>query len=97
PGYTRREKLDIARNHLVPKQLEEHGIKPEILTLEAKAIEAIIDNHTREAGVRSLERQIASVVRGIAVKVAEGELGPWKIATEDDLRPFLGPPRFTSE
>jgi ATP-dependent Lon protease len=97
PGYTRKEKLDIARNHLVPKQLDEHGIKAETLDLQPKAIEAIIDHHTREAGVRSLERQIASVVRGIAVKVAEGEEGPWVIAGEDDVRPFLGPPRFTSE
>jgi ATP-dependent Lon protease len=97
PGYTRKEKLDIARNHLVPKQLDEHGIKVETLDLKPQAIEAIIDHHTREAGVRSLERQIASVVRGIAVKVAEGEEGPWVIAGEDDVRPFLGPPRFTSE
>ncbi|MBC7173171.1 MAG: endopeptidase La, partial [Polyangiaceae bacterium] len=97
PGYTRREKLDIALNHLVPKQLDEHGIKEEILRLMPSALEAIIDNHTREAGVRNLERQIASVVRGIAVKVAEGEDGPWKIEGEEDLRPFLGPARFTSE
>ncbi len=97
PGYTRKEKLDIAQNHLVPKQLDEHGIKEDTLRLTAKAVEAIIDNHTREAGVRNLERQIASVVRGIAVKVAEGEEGPWTIESEEDLRPFLGPARFTSE
>ncbi len=97
PGYTRREKLDIARVHLVPKQLDEHGIKPEQVTLEDGAIEAIIDHYTREAGVRNLERQIASVVRGVAVKVAEGESGPWTIADEEALRPYLGPPRFTSE
>ncbi len=97
PGYTRKEKLDIALNHLVPKQLDEHGIKDEILQLTPKAVEAVIDNHTREAGVRNLERQIASVVRGIAVKVAEGEEGPWRIEGEEDLRPFLGPARFTSE
>jgi ATP-dependent Lon protease len=72
PGYTRREKLDIARVHLVPKQLDEHGIKAEQARLEDGAIEAIIDHYTREAGVRNLERQIASVVRGVAVKVAEG-------------------------
>ncbi len=97
PGYTRREKLDIAKNHLVPKQLAEHGISEEQLKLEDSCLEAIIDNHTREAGVRNLERQIASVVRGIAVKVAEGEKGPWTLKTEDDVREFLGPPRFTSE
>jgi ATP-dependent Lon protease len=97
PGYTRREKLDIARVHLVPKQLDEHGIKPEQVTLEDAAIESIIDHYTREAGVRNLERQIASVIRGVAVKVAEGETGPWVIADEEALRPYLGAPRFSSE
>ncbi len=97
PGYTRREKLDIARVHLVPKQLREHGIDTATVTLEDPAIESIIDHYTREAGVRNLERQIASVIRGVAVKVAEGEEGPWAISDEESLRPYLGPPRFTSE
>ena len=97
PGYTRREKLDIARVHLVPKQLDEHGIKPEQVTLEDAAIESIIDHYTREAGVRNMERQIASVIRGVAVKVAEGEEGPWLISDEESLRPYLGAPRFSSE
>ncbi len=97
PGYTRREKADIARVHLVPKQLDEHGIKPEQVTLEDGAIASIIDHYTREAGVRNLERQIASVIRGVAVKVAEGEKGPWIISDEDSLRPYLGAPRFSSE
>jgi ATP-dependent Lon protease len=97
PSYTRREKADIARVHLVPKQLEEHGIKPEQVTLEDAAIDSIIDHYTREAGVRNLERQIASVIRGVAVKVAEGEKGPWTISDEESLRPYLGSPRFSSE
>jgi len=97
PSYTRREKADIARVHLVPKQLDEHGIKPEQVTLEDAAIESIIDHYTREAGVRNLERQIASVIRGVAVKVAEGEEGPWVISNEESLRPYLGAPRFSSE
>ncbi len=97
PSYTRREKADIARVHLVPKQLEEHGIKPEQVTLQDGAIESIIDHYTREAGVRNLERQIASVIRGVAVKVAEGEEGPWIISDEESLRPYLGAPRFSSE
>ncbi len=97
PSYTRREKADIARVHLVPKQLEEHGIKPEQVTLQDGAIESIIDHYTREAGVRNLERQIASVIRGVAVKVAEGEQGPWDISDEESLRPYLGAPRFSSE
>jgi len=97
PSYTRREKADIARVHLVPKQLEEHGIKPEQVTLQGEAIQSIIDHYTREAGVRNLERQIASVIRGVAVKVAEGADGPWIISDEESLRPYLGAPRFTSE
>ncbi|MFO0681547.1 MAG: endopeptidase La [Sandaracinus sp.] len=97
PGYTRREKLDISTSHLLPKQLEEHGIKKDQLVITNKALEDIIDHHTREAGVRNLERQIATVIRGFAVKVAEGDAGPFKVNGEDDLRPFLGPPRFISD
>ncbi|MDH5491897.1 MAG: endopeptidase La [Myxococcales bacterium] len=97
PGYTRREKLDIARVHLIPKQLDEHGIKETQLTLENPAVESVIDHYTREAGVRNLERQVASVIRGVAVKVAEGQEGPWTIGSEEDVRPYLGPPRFSSE
>ena len=97
PGYTRREKMDIARDHLVPKQLEEHGLSKEILLISDEAVEAVIDHYTREAGVRNLERQIASVIRGVAVKVAEGNQGPHKIADGEGLREFLGAPRFTSE
>ncbi len=97
PGYTRKEKLDIARSHLLPKQLEEHGIKKEQLDFTTKALEDVIDHHTREAGVRNLERQIATVIRGFAVKVAEGDPGPFKVDNADDLRPFLGPPRFVSD
>ncbi|MEC7521324.1 MAG: endopeptidase La [Myxococcota bacterium] len=97
PGYTRREKLDIARDHLIPKQLEEHGIKTSQLTFETAAIEVVIDSYTREAGVRNLERKLASVIRGVAVKVAEGNEGPYAIATEDDVREYLGPLRYSSE
>ncbi len=97
PGYTRREKLAIARQHLVPKQLEEHGIKPEILDITDKALEEVIDHYTREAGVRSLERRVADVIRGVAVKVAEGDLTPRKIENVDELHEYLGAPKFTSE
>ena len=97
PGYTRREKLAIAKQHLLPKQLEEHGLTPAQLDITDQALEAIIDNYTREAGVRNLERQIASVIRGVAVKVAEGDTSPRKVDTIDDLREFLGAPKFTSE
>ena len=97
PGYTRREKLAIARQHLVPKQMEDHGIKNEMLEIQDSALEEIIEHWTREAGVRSLERQIASVIRGIAVKVAEGDTTRRVLKTVDDLREFLGAPKFESE
>lgn len=97
PGYTRREKLAIARQHLIPKQLEEHGLTAERLTITDEAIEEIIEHYTREAGVRSLERQVASVIRGVAVKVAEGDDTARTIKTEDDLREYLGPIKYTSE
>ncbi len=97
PGYTRREKLAIARQHLIPKQLEEHGLKPEQLTITDEAVEEIIEHYTREAGVRSLERTVASVIRGVAVKVAEGDTSPRVIKSEEDLHQFLGPIKYTSE
>src|SRR6202046_5721374 len=97
PGYTRREKLAIARQHLIPKQLEEHGITPEQLDITDKAVDVIIDFYTREAGVRTLERQIASCIRGVAVKIAEGDTTPRKLENEEQVREFLGPQRYTSE
>jgi ATP-dependent Lon protease len=97
PGYTRKEKLAIARQHLIPKQLDEHGITTDRLELTDESIEEIIEHYTREAGVRSLERQIASVIRGVAVKVAEGDHERRVIKTEEQLREFLGPVKYTSE
>jgi ATP-dependent Lon protease len=97
PGYTRREKLAIARRHLIPKQLEEHGLNDERLQITDEAIEEVIEHYTREAGVRSLERQLASVIRGVAVKVAEGDNTPRVVKTEEDVRGFLGATKYTSE
>jgi ATP-dependent Lon protease len=97
PGYTRREKMAIARQHLIPKQIEEHGITPAQLEITDPAVDIIIDHYTREAGVRTLERQIASCIRGVAVKIAEGDLTPRKLENEDQVREFLGPQRYTSE
>jgi ATP-dependent Lon protease len=97
PGYTRREKLAIAKRHLLPKQLEEHGLTTAQIDIQDSAIEEMIDQWTREAGVRNLERQIAGVIRGVAVKVAEGDTSPRTIAVVDDMREFLGAPKFTSE
>ncbi len=97
PGYTRREKLAIAKRHLLPKQLTEHGLSSENVEITDAALELIIDSYTREAGVRSLERQVASVIRGVAVKVAEGDSKKRKVDNEDDLHEFLGAARYTSE
>src|SRR4051794_6921751 len=97
PGYTRREKLAIARQHLLPKQLGEHGLTTEQLEITDRALEEIIDHYTREAGVRSLERQIAGVIRGVAVKVAEGDTQRRRVDNEDDLHEFLGALKYTSE
>ena len=71
PGYTQQDKLRIARKYLLPRQLKEHGVTRRQCDLPTAAIETIIDRYTREAGVRSLERAIGSVVRGVAAKIAE--------------------------
>src|ERR1700734_2977393 len=97
PGYTRREKMAIARQHLIPKQLEEHGITKAQLDITDKAVDVVIDAYTREAGVRTLERQVAGVIRGVAVKIAEGDTTPRKVDDEDTIREFLGAQKFTSE
>jgi ATP-dependent Lon protease len=95
-GYTTAEKRKIAASHLVPRQLAEHGLEAAQLTFGAGALEEIIEGHTREAGVRNLEREIARVVRGVAVKVASGEAGPIDVGV-DDLAAYLGPTVFFAE
>jgi ATP-dependent Lon protease len=97
PSYTRREKLAIARRHLVPKQLSEHGISPEKLDITDEALALLIEKYTREAGVRSLEKSIAAVVRGVAVRFAEGREEPTIVRTEEDVRAFLGPARHEDQ
>jgi len=100
PGYTRKEKLAIARRHLFPKQVAEHGLTPEQLDISDAALEAVIDKYTREAGVRSLEKKLAAIVRGIVVKIAETppEAGARSsITTDDDVREFLGAAPFSDD
>jgi len=94
-GYTTVEKLAIAKNHLVPKQLGEHGITREQLEIADGALEEIIHSYTREAGVRNLEREIAAVCRGAAVKVAEGSTAVQ--FDKPQLEELLGPPRHVSD
>ncbi len=98
PGYTRAEKLSIARRHLLPKQLHEHGMTGEQIEVTDEAIETVIDRYTREAGVRSLERQLAAIVRAVVVQSAEGKVdGQVVVRTEEDLRRSLGPAKFSNE
>mgnify|MGYP002606945585 FL=1 len=79
PSYTRNEKAVILRDHLLPKQLKRHGLSKRNVKLEDSAVFELIDYYTKEAGVRNLERQTASLIRKIAVKIAEGEKKSFKI------------------
>ncbi len=95
-GYTRREKLIIARKYLLPRQLEQNGITPEQLQVDDDVLSTIIADYTREAGVRSLERKIGAICRSRAAAVVGGEKIRPKM-TVDDLRTILGPRDFESE
>jgi ATP-dependent Lon protease len=95
-GYTFDEKEMIARIHLIPKQLKEHGLGADHLTIEDKALQYIITSYTREAGVRSLERRIADVCRAVAVEVASGKMDKQNITVER-VSEVLGPERYYSE
>ncbi|HEY8141502.1 MAG TPA: endopeptidase La [Kofleriaceae bacterium] len=98
PGYTEREKLAIARRHLLPKQMAEHGIEREKFDVSDEALMDIIHHYTREAGVRNLEREIGTICRSAAVELAGGERAPQRIAIAvDNIPGILGPPRFFSE
>ena len=94
PGYIEEEKVAIARDYLIPKQLANHGIKDIDLTIEEDALQSLVRHYTYEAGVRQLERTIGTVARKIAVKVAAEENGPF-VVTTDDVHEFLGPEKFT--
>lgn len=93
PGYTDLEKLKIARTFLLPRQMEENGINSKGLQISDKAILQIISEYTQEAGLRNLERQLASICRKVARKIAEGEKERTRINTKN-LHQFLGPPSF---
>jgi ATP-dependent Lon protease len=95
-GYTEEEKLRIAQQFLLPRQLRENSLRPGEVTLDEGAIRAIVRDYTREAGVRNLEREIGTVCRKVATKVAEQE-GMSVHVAEQDLADFLGKPRFYFE
>jgi ATP-dependent Lon protease len=97
PGYTREEKLNISKQFLIPKQLEEHGLSKEKVIFEDAALAEIIDSYTREAGVRNLEREAANVIRAIAVLVAEGKSESLEQVTAARIGDLLGPSKYISE
>jgi ATP-dependent Lon protease len=95
-GYSDPEKLQIARRYLVPRQILENGLNVSQLTVEDEAIELIAARYTREAGVRQLERNIGSIARKVALKIAQGELESDTVIAAD-IKEYLGPPRFYPE
>lgn len=95
-GYSDREKLQIAKRYLLPRQVRENGVTPEQLEFEDNAINLIATRYTREAGVRQLERNVGRVARKVALKIAKGETQ--KIVVKDeDIKEFLGSPKFYPE
>ena len=94
PGYLETQKLAIAKEFLVPKQIKAHGLKKERVTFRKDALLAVIREYTREAGVRGLERHIAAVCRKLARKVVEGRSGKRMQVTRNQLSGYLGVPRY---
>ncbi|MFC4310079.1 endopeptidase La [Steroidobacter flavus] len=95
-GYTEDEKVEIAKRYLMRRQLEANGLKPEQASITDDALRQIARDHTREAGVRSFERMIGSVLRNVAVKIAEGSITQQTVDV-GDLAAILGAPRFENE
>ncbi|MCB1041400.1 MAG: endopeptidase La [Acidobacteria bacterium] len=95
-GYTDYEKLHIAKGYLIPRQVSENGLRTEEVTFDDEALNRMINDYTREAGVRSLERQIGAVCRKVAVRIAKDEISQAQV-TESDVTEYLGKPRFFAE
>ena len=95
-GYTEEEKQLIAQKHLLPRQIKENGLKNRMLFISPGAIRQVISDYTSEAGLRNLERELASLCRKVARKKAEGEKGPFKIA-KTSLQKYLGVPKYLPE
>jgi len=95
-GYLLEEKIEIAKRHLIPKQLKEHGVKKDQVAFNKKVLEAIIEDYTREAGVRSLEKQIAKVIRNRAKYIAMDEKY-YRNVEPEDLHEIFGPPRYQKD
>jgi ATP-dependent Lon protease len=95
-GYLLEEKVEIAKQHLVPRQFKQHGVKRSQLTFSKQILEKLVDDYTRESGVRLLEKNIAKVIRSKARYIAEGDPYNKKVSLED-LQKILGPPKFQKE
>lgn len=95
-GYSDREKLNIAKQYLIPRQITENGLQPERFTITDAAVNLLSTRYTREAGVRQLERTVGNLARKVALKVAEGATENFVIDTKDVVE-YLGPPRFHPE
>ncbi|KPK65976.1 MAG: peptidase [Planctomycetes bacterium SM23_32] len=96
PGYTEEEKLQIARQYLLPQQIEASGLKPDHLSITDEAMRRLINEYTREAGVRNLERNIASICRKVAKKIAMEEEATEEVDAQK-VADLLGPPKFVRE
>jgi ATP-dependent Lon protease len=96
-GYTEEEKVAIARDHLLKRQVRQAGLNPEEVTVTDEAVMKVITEHTREAGVRNLERELGKMTRKVATKVATKALTPPVAITPDRVREFLGKPKFDNE
>jgi ATP-dependent Lon protease len=97
-SYTEEEKVKIAQGYLVPRQIKENGLRPEEIRFEEEALQRIVREYTREAGVRNLERQIGTVCRKIATRIAEnGSDATSVVITPENVREYLGRARFTAE
>jgi ATP-dependent Lon protease len=95
-GYTIEEKIEIAKQHLVPKQREAHGVKPKQVTLKNDVLEKVVEEYTRESGVRNLDKKIGSVIRGVAKSIAlEEEYNP--AVSKADIERILGAPIFDKD
>jgi len=95
-GYTEEEKEAIAQKHLIPRQIKANGLKKKTLSISTGALVKIISEYTSEAGLRNLERELGTLCRKIARKIAEGEKGPFKI-TKNNLEKYLGIPKYFPE
>jgi len=95
-GYTQEEKIEIAKKYLIPKQVEENGLTKKQFKISKAAIQRVIDEYTRESGVRNLERQIGGLCRNVAAKIASGEIEQFSVGV-DDVEDILGKQKYFSE